>query len=94
MLADISATNLVQQMYRGLDTFPLLAVPFFILMGNVMNEGKITNLLIEFSNSVVGHIRGALGHINIFVSMLFAGVSGSSVADYRRSRRDINSGHD
>ena len=81
LLADISATNLVQQMYRGLDTFPLLAVPFFILMGNVMNEGKITNLLIEFSNSIVGHIRGALGHINILVSMLFAGVSGSSVAD-------------
>lgn len=80
-LADISATNLVQQMYRGLDTFPLLAVPFFILMGKVMNEGKITNLLIDFSNSLVGHIKGALGHINIVVSMLFAGVSGSSVAD-------------
>jgi len=80
-LADLSATNLVQQMFRGLDTFPLLAVPFFVLMGKVMNEGKITNLLIDLSNSLVGHIKGALGHINIVVSMLFAGVSGSSVAD-------------
>ncbi len=80
-IADISATNLVQQMYRGLDTFPLLAVPFFVLMGKIMNEGKITNLLIELSNSLVGHIKGALGHINVVVSMLFAGVSGSSVAD-------------
>ena len=79
--ANVSATNLVQQMYRGLDTFPLLAVPFFVLMGNVMNEGKITNLLIDLSNSLVGHIKGALGHINVVVSMLFAGVSGSSVAD-------------
>ena len=80
-LADLSATNIVQQMYRGLDTFPLLAVPFFVLMGKIMNEGKITNLLIELSNSLVGHIKGALGHINVVVSMLFAGVSGSSVAD-------------
>ena len=81
LLTDVSATNLVQQMYRGLDTFPLLAVPFFVLMGKIMNEGKITNLLIELSNSLVGHIKGALGHINVVVSMLFAGVSGSSVAD-------------
>ena len=80
-LAGISATNVVQQMYRGLDTFPLLAVPFFVFMGKVMNQGKITDLLIDLANSLVGHIKGALGHINIVVSMFFAGVSGSSVAD-------------
>lgn len=80
-LADISTTNVVQQMYRGLDTFPLLAVPFFVLVGKLMNQGKITESLIDLSNSLVGHIKGALGHINIVVSMFFAGVSGSSLAD-------------
>jgi len=80
-LAGISTINVVQQMYRGLDTFPLLAVPFFVLVGKVMNQGKITDLLIDLANSLVGHIKGALGHINIVVSMFFAGVSGSSLAD-------------
>lgn len=69
------------RMFHGLNSFVLLAVPLFILAANIMNQGKISQKLINFSLSLVGHIRGGLAHANILVSMFFAGVSGSSQAD-------------
>lgn len=69
------------KMLNGLDSFVLLAVPLFILAANLMNHGQISQKLIDFSIAMVGHIRGGLAHANILVSMIFAGVSGSSQAD-------------
>ncbi|WP_085522473.1 TRAP transporter large permease [Tuberibacillus sp. Marseille-P3662] len=69
------------KMFNGLDSFVLLAVPLFILAANLMNSGQISQKLIDFALSVVGHIRGGLAHANILVSMLFAGVSGAAQAD-------------
>ncbi|GAE27311.1 TRAP-type C4-dicarboxylate transport system [Halalkalibacter wakoensis JCM 9140] len=69
------------KMLNGLDSFVLLAVPLFILAANLMNHGQISQKLINFSLSIVGHIRGGLAHANILVSMIFAGVSGASQAD-------------
>jgi tripartite ATP-independent transporter DctM subunit len=69
------------KMFNGLGSFTLLAVPLFILAANLMNEGSISNRLIDVSNSLVGHVRGGLAHSNVLVSMVFAGISGSSQAD-------------
>ncbi|MBU8906679.1 TRAP transporter large permease [Desertibacillus haloalkaliphilus] len=68
-------------MFNGLNSFVLLAVPLFILTANLMNSGQISQKLIDFALSIVGHIRGGLAHANILVSMMFAGVSGASQAD-------------
>ncbi len=62
-------------------SFILLSIPFFLLAANIMNQAGITNKLIRFSRSIVGSLPGGLGHVNVFVSMLFAGISGSSNAD-------------
>jgi len=70
-----------QRMFTGIDSFPLMAVPFFILAGDIMNKGGTTIRLIRFANSLVGHIRGGLAHANVVANMLFAGISGSAVAD-------------
>lgn len=70
-----------QRMYNGMDSFVLLAVPLFLLAGNLMNAAQITDRLITLCMRLVGHVRGALAHVNVLVSMLFAGVSGSSTAD-------------
>ncbi len=72
---------LVQRMYGGVNQFPLMAIPFFILAGNIMNNSGITMSLVKLSNVLVGHLRGGLAQVNIFVSILFAGLSGSAVAD-------------
>ncbi len=69
------------RMANGLNNFVLLAVPLFILTANIMNSGKITKKMIGFSNSIVGNVKGGLAYSNILVSMLFAGISGSSTAD-------------
>jgi tripartite ATP-independent transporter DctM subunit len=69
------------KMFNGLSSFTLLAVPLFILAANLMNEGSISDRLIKVSTSLVGHVRGGLAHANILVSMIFAGISGSSQAD-------------
>ena len=68
-------------LYNGMDSFPLMAVPFFMLAGEIMSRGGIALRLVEFSKSLIGHIRGGLAHVNILCSMLFAGLSGSAVAD-------------
>jgi len=70
-----------QRMFTGMDSFPLMAVPFFILAGDLMNSAGITQRIVRFSNALVGHIRGGLAHVNIVASMFFAGISGSAVAD-------------
>lgn len=72
---------LYRNLYNGMDSFPLLAIPFFMLAGEIMNRGGITLRLIEFSQALIGHLRGGLAHVNVLSSMLFAGLSGSAVAD-------------
>lgn len=69
------------KMMHGVNSFPLLAVPFFILAANVMNKGSVTPRIFNFANSLVGHLRGGLGHVNVLASMIFAGMSGTAVAD-------------
>ena len=78
---DLSMLFIVQKMFTGTDSFPLLAIPFFILAGNLMNMGGVTRKLLNFSNLLVGHWRGGLASVSIVGSMIFAGISGSSVAD-------------
>ncbi|MCA0972150.1 TRAP transporter large permease [Halobacillus litoralis] len=75
------AVTIPVKMFNGLDSFVLIAVPLFILAANLMNSGQISQKLINFALSIVGHIKGGLAHANILVSMLFAGVSGASQAD-------------
>lgn len=70
-----------QKMVDGIDSFALLAIPFFILAGQIMSEGGIALKLIELGNLIVGRIRGGLAFANIIASMFFGGISGSSVAD-------------
>lgn len=74
-------TLLYRNVYNGIDSFPLMAIPFFMLAGELMNRGKITERLVEFAQALMGHFRGGLAHVNILSSMLFAGLSGSAVAD-------------
>lgn len=72
---------LLSRLYNGMDSFPLMAVPFFILAGELMNSGGITRAIVRFSETLIGHVRGGLAQINILSSILFAGLSGSAVAD-------------
>ncbi|WP_425050495.1 TRAP transporter large permease [Psychromarinibacter sp. S121] len=69
------------RMINGVDSFPLLAVPFFILAGNLMNTAGITERIFNFALSMVGWMRGGLGHVNVGASVIFAGMSGAAVAD-------------
>ncbi len=73
--------DIVTKSYEGIDSFTLLCIPGFVLAGNLMNAGGITNRIIHFSNTLIGHIRGGLSHANICSSMLFAGISGTALAD-------------
>ncbi len=77
----VSTWVIFQRMYNGMNSFVLLAVPLFLLAGNLMNNAKITERLILLARHLIGHFKGALAHVNVLVSMLFAGVSGSSTAD-------------
>ncbi|NRA21690.1 MAG: TRAP transporter large permease [Oceanospirillaceae bacterium] len=72
---------LFRNIYNGMDSFPLMAIPFFMLAGELMNRGGITLSLVNFAQSFIGHVRGGLAHVNVMSSMLFAGMSGSAVAD-------------
>ena len=72
---------LLSRLYSGMDSFPLMALPFFILAGQLMNSGGITRSIVDFSQSMIGHVRGGLAQVNILSSVLFAGLSGSAVAD-------------
>ncbi len=74
-------SKLLSTVYTGMYSFPLMAVPFFILAGELMNSGGITRSIVRFSESMIGHVRGGLAQVNILSSILFAGLSGSAVAD-------------
>lgn len=80
-LADIPMVVIPQKMFAGIDSFTLLCIPGFVLAGNLMNGGGITERIINFCNAFVGHIRGGLGLANIGSSMVFAGISGTALAD-------------
>ncbi|KXS36933.1 MAG: TRAP transporter DctM subunit [Halomonadaceae bacterium T82-2] len=69
------------RMINGVDSFPLLAIPFFILAGNLMNNGGITNRIFDFALALMGWMRGGLGHVNVGASIVFSGMSGAAVAD-------------
>src|SRR5258708_2283600 len=72
---------ILHRMAGGLDSFPLLAVPFFILAGNLMNSAGITTRIYDFAVATCGWMRGGLAHVNIFGSVIFAGMSGTAIAD-------------
>jgi tripartite ATP-independent transporter DctM subunit len=78
---NLSLLSVPQRMFDGINSFPLMAVPFFILAADLMTASGITTALLRFSQSVVGHIRGGMGHVNVVTSVMFAGNSGSALAD-------------
>jgi tripartite ATP-independent transporter DctM subunit len=78
---NVSPALLAQNIVRGIDNFPLMAIPFFLLAGEIMNAGGISKRIVAFAGALLGHIRGGLGYVTVMASMLFAGVSGSAVAD-------------
>jgi len=73
--------TILHRMVMGVDSFPLLAIPFFILAGSLMNEAGLTSQIFNFAKAVVGWLPGGLGHVNIGASIIFAGMSGTAVAD-------------
>ncbi|AGI71938.1 TRAP transporter DctM subunit [Octadecabacter arcticus 238] len=79
--SSIPPVVVLHRMINGVDSFTLLAVPFFILAGSLMNHAGITDRIFAFAKSLVGWMRGGLGHVNIGASVLFAGMSGAAVAD-------------
>ena len=80
-LAGIPDFVILHRMAGGIDSFPLLAVPFFILAGNLMNSAGITNRIYDFAVALCGWMRGGLAHVNIMGSVIFAGMSGTAIAD-------------
>lgn len=77
----VPVMTLVQQMSKSVDSFSLMAIPFFIFAGEIMGAGGISDRLLKFANVIVGRLRGGLAHVNILASMFFGGISGSAVAD-------------
>ncbi|MBP5980005.1 MAG: TRAP transporter large permease [Halomonas sp.] len=81
LLSDIPLSIMIEQSIRGVNSFPLLAIPFFILVGEVMSNGGIARRLMDLAGALVGFVRGGLGQVAITGSMFFGGISGSAVAD-------------
>ena len=77
----LPAFLVIHRMVSGIDSFPLLAVPFFILAGNLMNNAGITNRIYNYALALVGWLKGGLGHVNVLGSVIFAGMSGTAIAD-------------
>lgn len=77
----VSLTVLIQGMFKGVDSFALLAVPFFIIAGEFMGKGGISKRLVGFAKVLVGNLRGGLAYVNCITSTIFGGISGSAVAD-------------
>jgi tripartite ATP-independent transporter DctM subunit len=77
----LSPQLVVQRMFAGVDSFPMMAIPFFMLAGALMDTGGISKRLVRFSNYLVGWIQGGLAHVAIVAAMFFAGITGSAVAD-------------
>jgi len=80
-LSNVPLIVIPNRMFNGMDSFPLMAIPFFLLAGELMNVAGITVRIVHFANALVGHIRGGLAHANIVASMFFAGITGSALAD-------------
>ena len=81
MLKGLPDVLLIHTMIGGIDSFPLLAIPFFVLAGHLMNTGGITTKIFAFARALVGWLPGGLGHVNVGASVIFAGMSGAAVAD-------------
>lgn len=77
----LSLLSVPQRFFSGINSFPLMAVPFFVLAADLMSASAITTAILRFTNSLVGHIRGGMGHVNVLTNMIFAGISGSALAD-------------
>ena len=77
----LSLLSVPQRFFGGINSFPLMAVPFFVLAADLMSASAITTAILRFTNSLVGHLRGGLGHVNVLTNMIFAGISGSALAD-------------
>ena len=71
----------LEQMFNGINSQTLLAVPFFVLAGNLMNGGGVTTRIFDFAASMIGHLKGGLAHVNVLASLIFSGMSGSALAD-------------
>jgi tripartite ATP-independent transporter DctM subunit len=78
---DMPFVLIAQRLFVGLDAFVLLAIPFYVLMGNIMSRGKVTDVLVAWAKTIVGRIRGGLSLVTIIVSVVFSGISGSGSAD-------------
>ena len=81
LFSDIPLSILPERMFSGIDSFVILCVPGFILAGNLMNVGGITDRIIHFCMALIGHVRGGLGLANVGSSMVFAGISGTAISD-------------
>lgn len=81
VVMDANLAVLVEQAVRGVNSFPLLAIPFFVLVGELMSTGGVARRLVSFAQALVGFISGGLGQVNVAASMFFGGISGSAVAD-------------
>lgn len=81
MITDVPVTIFAQRVVNAADSFSLLAIPLFILAGELMNRGGLTEKLVGFAHAVIGHLRGGLGQTSVLASLIFANVSGSAVAD-------------
>ena len=80
-MGDIPLQIIPQKIYAGMDSFPLLCIPFFILAGELMSQGKLTEQLLHFAILLIGRIRGGLALANVLASMFFGGMTGSAIAD-------------
>ncbi|HYB20478.1 MAG TPA: TRAP transporter large permease subunit, partial [Thermodesulfobacteriota bacterium] len=77
----IPVSTITLKLYSGIDTFPFLAIPLFILAGGFMEQGGISQRLVQFAKNLVGHIKGGLGFVVVIAEIFFSGISGSSIAD-------------
>jgi len=80
-LGGVPLKVIAQRIFTGLDSFPLMCIPFFILAGEIMNQAKITDRIVHFADVLVGRFRGALAHANVVASMFFGGITGAAAAD-------------
>ena len=78
LMPRVSFEIIVQRMFYGLDSFIILSVPLFLLLGELMESAKITDRLVSFANVLVGRFRGGLGHVSIVTNMIMAGISGEA----------------
>ena len=78
---DIPFSLVTIRLFGSINSFSLMAIPFFVLAGNIMGKAQITDKLVNFANAAVGQFKGGLGYVNILTSMLFGGIQGSGAAD-------------